>query len=339
MKTKNLIPVVIVAAVLAGGAFWAWQSQKSGQDPNQLTLYGNVDIHQVSLAFNANERIAELRVKEGDAVHAGEVLALLDSRTAQLRLTQAQAHVAIQAQALHRLKAGSRSEEVAKARAGLAANEAEVELTNKQVLRLQSVNDASGGKGVSRQDLDNALARLQVARAQALSMRKSTELVELGPRKEDIELAEKQLALAKAEEALVQRMLDETQLRAPIDAVVRARLLEPGDMASPQRPVFTLAITRPKWVRAYVPESRLREIRTGMAASVSTDSQPNDTIAARVTYISSVAEFTPKTVQTEELRTSLVYEVRVTVDDPTDQLRLGMPATVHLKLASHGAGQ
>lgn len=339
MKTKILIPMVILAAVLAGGAFWAWQSQKSGQDPSLLTLHGNVDIHQVSLAFNANERIAELRVKEGDTVHAGDVLALLDSRTSQLRLTQAQAQVAIQAQALQRLKAGSRSEEVAKARAGLAASEAEVDLANNQVLRLQSVSEASGGKGVSRQDLDNAVARLQVARAQALSTRKATELVELGPRKEDIDLAEKQLNLAKAEEALVQRAVEETQLRAPIDAVVRARLLERGDMASPQRPVFTLAITQPKWVRTYVSESRLRDIHTGMEALISTDSQPERSLVGRVTYIGSVAEFTPKTVQTEELRTSLVYEVRVTVEDPKDQLRLGMPATVHLKLTVGGAAQ
>lgn len=339
MKTKNLIPAVILAAVFAGGAFWAWQSEKSRQDTGQLTLHGNVDIHQVSLAFNANERIAELRVREGDAVHAGDVLGVLDSRTAQLRLAHAQAHVAIQAQALQRLKAGSRYEEVAKARAGLAASEAEVDLAINQVLRLQSVHESSGGKGVSRQDLDNADARLQVVRAQALSTRRGTELVELGPRKEDIDLAEKQLTLAKAEEALVRRTVDETQLRAPIDAVVRARLLEPGDMASPQRPVFTLAITQPKWVRTYVPESRLRDIHTGMEALISTDSQPDRSLVGRVTYIGSVAEFTPKTVQTEELRTSLVYELRVTVDDPTDQLRLGMPASVQLKLPAGSAAQ
>jgi HlyD family secretion protein len=114
--------------------------------------------------------------------------------------------------------------------------------------------------------------------------------------------------------------------------VVRARLLEPGDMASPQRPVFTLAITQPKWVRAYVAEPSLGRIKPGMKASVSTDSAPGRAIPARVGYISSVAEFTPKTVQTEELRTSLVYEVRFLVDDPDDQLRLGMPATVHLPL-------
>ena len=110
-------------------------------------------------------------------------------------------------------------------------------------------------------------------------------------------------------------------------------------MASPQRPVLTLAITQPKWVRAWVPEAQLGRLHPGMSASVNTDSQPERRIPARIGYISSVAEFTPKTVETPELRTSLVYEVRFLVDDPRDELRLGMPATVHLELSAGEPGQ
>ncbi|HKX39913.1 MAG TPA: HlyD family efflux transporter periplasmic adaptor subunit, partial [Burkholderiaceae bacterium] len=137
---------------------------------------------------------------------------------------------------------------------------------------------------------------------------------------------------ARAELALMNHQLTEAELKAPIDAIVRARLLEPGDMASPQRPVYTLAVTQPKWVRAYLPENRLAQVRPGMAASIAIDSHPEGRLAGKVGSISSVAEFTPKTVQTEELRTSLVYELRVLVEDPQDLLRLGMPATVHLAL-------
>ena len=157
-----------------------------------------------------------------------------------------------------------------------------------------------------------------------------------GPRKEDIAQAQAQLEAARAELALMQHELEEAELKAPIDAVVRARLLEPGDMASPQRPAFTLAITDPKWVRAYVAEPDLGRIQAGQEASVTTDSQPDHAIAGKVGYIASVAEFTPKTVQTEELRSSLVYEIRVMVDDREDRLRLGMPATVSLRLAPSG---
>jgi HlyD family secretion protein len=108
-------------------------------------------------------------------------------------------------------------------------------------------------------------------------------------------------------------------------------------MASPQRPVFTLAITDPKWVRAYVTEADLGRVRPGMAATLHTDSHPNQPLAGRVGYISSVAEFTPKTVQTEELRSSLVYEIRVLADDPEDRLRLGMPVTVRISLDGNAA--
>ena len=338
MNKKLVLGAVAVAAVVIGGGLWAWHSRQPADGSNQLTLFGNVDIRQVSLAFNANDRIAELRVREGDKVRAGDVLGVLDLRTPKLRLAQSEAQIGVQSQALMRLKSGSRPEEIAQARANVVAAEAEAELATRQVVRLRAASDATTGKAVSRQDLDSAVAHQQVAMAQAEGARKSAQLVIAGPRKEDIGQAEQLLANARAEQALIQRQLDEAELRAPIDAVVRARLLEPGDMASPQKPVYTLAITQPKWVRAYVAEPQLGRIHTGMAASVSTDSQPDRSIPARIGYISSVAEFTPKTVQTPELRTSLVYEVRFLVDDPQDQLRLGMPATVRLALPVSNSG-
>jgi HlyD family secretion protein len=108
--------------------------------------------------------------------------------------------------------------------------------------------------------------------------------------------------------------------------------MEPGEMATPQKPVFSLAIVDPKWVRAYVDEQNLGKLHPGMKASVAVDSFKNESFGGWVGFISPVAEFTPKQVQTPELRTSLVYEVRVFVKDPGDNLRLGMPATVTLPL-------
>ena len=339
MNKKILLPLAIIVVVAAGAATWAWMAHRHAGDPDELTLYGNVDIRQVSLAFNANERISEIRVREGDKVHAGSVLAVLDERTALVRLAQSAAQIGVQEQALLRLQAGSRPEEVAQAKANLAAAQANADLAARQLARLKSTSEATAGKAVSQQDLDTALGHAQVEAAQAESLRKTLQLVVAGPRKEDIAQARSQLASARAEQALIQRQIDESELHAPIDAVVRARLLEPGDMASPQRPVFTLAITEPKWVRTYVLESQLSRIATGMNAGVTTDSRPDHVIPARVGYISSVAEFTPKTVETPELRTSLVYEVRFMVDDPQDQLRLGMPATVRLRLPAAAEGQ
>lgn len=157
-------------------------------------------------------------------------------------------------------------------------------------------------------------------------------MAELGPRAEDIAQAAAQLEAARAEMALLQHRIAEAELKAPTDAVIRSRLLEKGDMASPQKPVFALALTDPKWIRAYIAEPQLGRVRPGMKARIATDSHPGQTIEGIVGYISSVAEVTPKSVQTEELRTSLVYEIRVLVNDSEDRLRLGMPATVTLVL-------
>jgi HlyD family secretion protein len=225
---------------------------------------------------------------------------------------------------------------VAQANAQVSAAQADAELAQQQLARLQAIGQNTGGRAVSQQDLDSAQARRKVALAQLDNARKAQQLVVSGPRKEDIGQAQAQLESARADLALMNHQLAEAELKSPIDAVVRARLLEPGDMASPQRPAFTLAITDPKWVRAYLAEPDLGRVRAGQEARVTTDSQPGEAIAGKVGYISSVAEFTPKTVQTEELRSSLVYEIRVMVDDRQDRLRLGMPATVRLQLASNG---
>lgn len=323
---KRLPRLAIVGGLVvlvALGAWW-WAHDR-GDD--ELVLYGNVDVRQVSLAFNTSERVAEMRAQEGDQVRQGEVLAVLDTSTLALRIAQAQAQLEAQDSALRRLEAGNRPEEIAQARANLAAAEAGALEARDQLQRLRTVGSATSGRAVSRQELDAATAALEVAQARALEARKQQELAVAGPRSEDIAQARAQRDAASAALALMRQQLADAQLKAPVDAVVRSRLLEPGDMASPQRPAYALAITQPKWVRAYVAESDLSRVRPGQAARVAVDGVPQP-FEGRVGFIASVAEFTPKNVQTEDLRTSLVYELRVNVDDPDDRLRLGMPATV-----------
>lgn len=325
---KKLVITGVVALILAGaGAWWITRSQPP---ENELVLYGNVDIRQVSLAFDGSGRVVELHAEEGDKVKAGAVLAVLDTRTLALQAEQARYQVGVQQQALLRLRNGSRPQEVAQARSRVAAAQADASQAEHDLKRLQGIAGNTQGRGVSAQDLDRAGSHLQVAQAKVAEQREALRLTELGPRAEDVAGAEAQLKAAQAQLAVLQHQVAQGELKAPADVIVRSRLLEPGDMATPQRPVFALALTQPKWVRVYVGEPDLGRVKPGMTASVVTDSRPGQSIAGKVGYISSVAEFTPKSVQTEELRTSLVYEVRVLVDDPQDVLRLGQPATVHL---------
>ena len=327
---RKVVAVALLALACSGLAAWHFARAPAADDA--IVLYGNVDLRQVALAFNGSERITGLHVQEGERVTAGQVLGTLDTRATDLQLAQADARIAVRTHALNALRQGSRPQEVARARAAVREAQADARLAAQQLDRLLAVRKDTGGRAVSQQDVDAARTRQRMTEARLESANQALALTIAGPRQEDIAQAQAQLQVARAERALLAHHLEESRLIAPIDAVVRSRLLEPGDMASPQRPAFLLAITDPKWVRAYVAQTDLGRIRPGMAASIVTDGQP-DALAGRIGYISSVAEFTPKTVQTEDLRTSLVYEVRVLVNDPADRLRLGMPATVRIALA------
>lgn len=327
-KKQLLATIGLAVIVVVGGALW-WQ-QRTQAAADSLVLHGNVDIRQVSLAFDGNGRVAELRAQEGDRVKTGAVLAVLDTRTLALQADQAKAQADALQQSLLKLRHGARPEEVTQARSRLAAAQADADRAEQDRIRLQGIANETQGRGVSAQDLDRAKSAAQVARAKVDELRDALRLTELGPRKEEIDGAEAQLKASQAQLALLQHEIDLGQLKAPADAVVRSRLLEPGDMATPQRAVFALALSGPKWVRVYVGEPDLGRVKPGMTATVSTDGAQARPVQGVVGYISSVAEFTPKSVQTEELRSSLVYEVRVLVDDAGDALRMGQPATVKL---------
>jgi HlyD family secretion protein len=326
---------VALGAVVIAVAALAWWRLHHESAVQELTLYGNVDLRQVALPFNNSERISAVLVQEGDRVRAGQVLARLDTSRLELQVAQAEAQVAAQRQVVARLHHGSRPEEIAQAEANVESAKADVVNARRQYARLKSLRERSAGGAVSQQDVENAQAAFDVAEAKLVVNQKALALIVAGPRQEEVAEAEARLRVAEAQLAFLRQQLADAQLIAPVDAIVRSRIMEPGEMASPQKPVFSLAITDPKWVRAYVSEPDLGKVHTGMAASIAVDSFPQQRFDGWIGFISPVAEFTPKTVQTEELRTSLVYEVRVFVKDPTDALRLGMPATVYLPLESH----
>lgn len=332
MRRMLVLGLLLIAA--AAGGFWWWHTQHE-RGPEELVLYGNVDLRQVLLAFNNSERILAVKVNEGDRVKRGEPLAYLDRSRLEPQVAQIEAQVAAQRAVVERMHNGSRPEEVAQAKANVASAKADLanaQLRYDRLKKLSAVRlrDQSEVRAASQEDVDNAKANLDVAEAKLAVNKEALALAVAGPRKEDVAQAEAQLRMNEAQLALLRQQLADATLVAPMDAVVRTRLLEPGDMASPQKPVFSLAIVDPKWIRAYVSERDLGKLREGMAASIMVDSFPGRTFPGWVGFISPVAEFTPKNVQTEELRTSLVYEVRVFVHDRADELRLGMPATVRL---------
>ena len=326
---------MIALVLIAGAAAW-WLTHRE-QALQELTLYGNVDLREVNLAFNNAERIAAVLVQEGERVKKGQLLAQLDTSRLTPQVEQAEAQAAAQQAVLDKLRRGNRPEEIAQARANVAVAQAEASVTKQKYQRMLSLSQSSDGRALSSQDLDDAKYAADQADARLAVSQSALALQLAGARKEDIAQAEAQLHATQAQAALLRQQLADSQLMAPMTAVIRSRLVEPGDMSSPQKPAFTLAITDPKWVRAYISEPDLGLVKSGMAATVTVDAFVGRRFQGSIGFISPVAEFTPRNVQTEELRTSLVYEIRVFVMDPNDDLRLGMPATVHLPRATQPA--
>ncbi len=322
-RLKIVIPILLLAGLAAAGTWW-WQADENAGE-TAIRLYGNIDMRDAALAFNDQERISQILVEEGDQVTAGQPLAHLQTNRLAAQIKQAEAQVSAAQQALNRLLAGTRPQEIAQARAKVEAAKANVENSKSNLQRAQRTATAGAS---SQQALENARTQLDVDKAQQQIAEKGLNLALEGPRPEDIAEARDQLEAGKAALKLLNIRMADTTLKSPAAGVIQSRILEPGEMAGPNQPVLTLALIDPKWVRAYVPEPELGLINLGMPAKVISDSFAGRSFDGWIGFISPSAEFTPKSVETTDLRTKLVYEVRVFVHDPQNQLRLGMPVSV-----------
>ena len=323
---KKRITIVIVLLVVVGGAGWFYHQSHQGRKTT-VTLYGNVDIREVTLGFRVPGKLAKLDYDEGDKVKADQVLASLDAEPYSNQVANAQAQVASLRARLELREAGNRPEEIAQARS--LVREREATAANAERLFKRS-EELLAVKGVSLQDRDNAAASYDEAEARLRSARDNLALLEAGFRVEDIAQAKAELAQAEAVLATAKLQLKDTVLTAPSDGVILTRAQEGGAILQAGSAVFTLSLVNPVWVRAYVQEPDLGRIHPGMKVEIRTDSRRDKPYIGQIGYISPRAEFTPKTVETTELRTALVYRLRIVVAEPDEGLRQGMPVTVTL---------
>jgi HlyD family secretion protein len=330
MKKKIILAVVALVVILAG-AVWFDLPARLGLTGHQsaLTLFGNVDIRQVQLAFRVNGKVAEMLVDEGDAVKRGQVIARLDRKPYLDALAAAAAQAAERQAAYDKLVAGPRKGEIEAARANFdkqvaSSRGAELDFVRAKALQAQDA--------ISKAAYDKAATARDETMASVQSSRETLRLLEDGNRAEDIAAGKADLEAALASRSAAETALNDTEIRAPADGVILSRVREPGAIVATNDIVFVLSLNKPVWVRAYVPEEDLGRIHPGMAVDVTTDSAPNRPYRGIVGYISPVAEFTPKSVETAKLRTDLVYRLRVVVDRPDEGLRQGMPVTIRVPL-------
>lgn len=326
---KKIALIVVILAAAFAGAWWFDLPARLGfaGETRQAVLYGNVDIRQVSLGFRVSGRIAELRVDEGDSVAKGDVIARLDDEPFRQTLAAAEAEAEASRATLTKLKAGARAAEIAQARA--THEERLAELENAE-LAYERAKQLRPNGTISQAELDQSSAGRAAAAARARSAREGLALLEEGSRVEDIAAAEAQVNAAAAKAASARTSLEDTELVAPSDGVVLSRVRETGAIVSPADIVYVLSLTEPVWVRAYVAEPDLGRLYPGMKVAITSDTAASRAYEGTVGFISPVAEFTPKSVETPELRTDLVYRLRIVITSPGKDLRQGMPVTVHL---------
>ncbi len=328
MNKRRRVVFIAVALAVAIAAYAAWNGWWTGRDETALTLYGNVDIREVELAFRVGGRLQEMEADEGDRVRQGERLAALDPEPYRDALAMADARVAARQANLAKLKSGSRPQEIQQARAAVRAAEAGFANADRDFDRQQDLLKSGGS---SQKVVDAARSRRDETAAHLASAREALELALEGPRAEDIAAAEAELGIALAERNQAATQLGDTELVSPSDGTILARVREPGAMLPQGAPVYTLSLDTPVYVRAYVSEPDLGRIVPGTTVFVTTDSQ-NGRYRAQVGFVSPRAEFTPRSVETTELRTDLVYRLRIVVTDADEALRQGMPVTVHVPL-------
>lgn len=329
---KRRIALIAAGVVLVGAA--AYVTVFRSRTPPELVLYGNVDIREVTIGFRVAGRLATLAVDEGAAVKAGQEVARLDAVPLSLELNEARANAASVGARLALLKSGYRTEDVEQARANVAERRAALTNADQALARQEQLK---GTGAVAERIYGDVVSVRDQARARLTAGEQALAGLERGYRRQEVAEVEANYARATAAVAQSEQRLADAVLNAPADGVVLTRAVEPGAILPAGSPVFTISLLAPVWARVYVDEPNLGRVAPGTPVLIHTDGRPAQPYHGQVGFVSPTAEFTPKNVETPDLRTALVYRARVVVSDADRNLLQGMPVTVRVAAAPTGS--
>lgn len=317
---------VLAVAIVVGGLGW-WKHQENQAMGDTLILYGNVEIRQVQVAFRVGGRIVDMAVEEGALIEKGAFLARLDPIPAKEIVRRAQEEVAVQEAELAKLRFGYQKEDIEQARASLVAAQAALVNATSNFNRIEKLR---AQRAIAQKELDEARAAYTEAASRRNAAREQLRLLEGGYRVEDIARQEAAVGVAQAALATALTHLEDTTLIAPQSGTILTRIHEIGAVVQAGQPVYAITLSDPVWIRAYVTQPNLGRLRPGQAVQLSIDAMPGKAYPGTIGFISPTAEFTPKTVETRDVRNDLVFRFRVVARDPDNVMRQGMPVTVTL---------
>jgi HlyD family secretion protein len=320
-----------VVVLAAAGAGWYWfEMEKQHAAVTTITLYGNVDIREVELGFRVMGRLTDALVDEGDVVTKGERIAAIDPEPYREAVALTEARVQLAQANFAKFEKGSRPQEVLLAQARVEEAEAASENAEREYKRQLDLFKTGGTSATAR---DAAQARRDQTAAGLSAAREALALASEGFRSEEVLASKAELTAAIAQRSQAETQLADTELFAPSNGVVLSRIREPGSIVTMGAPVYSLSLRDPVYVRAYVAEPDLGKVAPGTAVELSTDSSTKR-YHGQIGYVAPRAEFTPKSVETTDLRTDLVYRLRIVVSDADDGLRQGMPVTISVPIRS-----
>jgi len=328
MKRVLLVAIIVVAI---GGILYYLFAREKEAEGNFIKVSGNIEAIEVDVGFKISGRIVSRLFQEGDWIDVGKVLAKLDDEDILNRLEVARATLVSAQARLSKLLAGSRPEEIRQAEA--AVNQAKSDLENKKA-HYERMKPLFERGVVPKDTVDSAEAAFEMAKASFEGARENYLLVKEGPRKEDIDDARAQVEQARATVKLNETQLSYTTLYSPITGVVLVRSGEVGEVVNPGTSIVTMADIENVWLKAYIPETDLSKVKWDQEAIVTTDLRPKKEYRGRVSFISSQAEFTPKQIQTEKERVTLVYRIKIDIINKDRELKPGMPADGRILLTT-----
>ncbi len=330
MKKRGKLFVVAAAILVVASLGYLVYRLLQEEPEGFIPVSGNIEATEAQVGFKVPGLIEERSVSEGQRVEKGALLARLDANDLRQEVRIRKADVELAKANLAELETGSRQQEIDAARATFERAQAEVAQQKRDWQRQRALREKNV---IAEQEYEKALTAHEVAQARAREAKEQYELVKEGPRREKIQQARAKLAVAQERLSLAELNLEYAELHSPMAGIVLADHVEPGEYIVPGTGVVTLADLHEVWLRAYINETDLGRVKLGQPATVTTDSYPGKQYRGAVTFVASEAEFTPKTVQTEEQRVKLVYRIKIDLDNPHGELKPGMPADAKLILS------
>jgi len=316
----------------------ACRKHEGGGNPR---VSGQVEATEIQVSPEIGGRILDVPVAEGNRVKKDDVVARLDTRDIDLAIQRAQADRAgVEAQ-LRLVQAGSRVEDIrqadaqaAAAAADVSAAQADLASAEKDLQRFETLLESHSGSQKQRDDAatrrDLTRDRVASARARESAAREAAAKLRAGARREEIDAARARVAAADAQIASLEKNRADATVLAPMDGIVSARVLDPGEVVAPRSPIVVLIDLDHAWAEVFVDEPQVPRLKIGQPATVFTDA--GSSLPGKVSFISSKAEFTPRNVQTAEDRSKLVYRVKIAVDNSQGVLKQGMPVEAEIPL-------